>query len=103
MDTVLLNTIPGISLWNMANKQLKQEKEKEKEKFSDASDTTIVVISNLISLALGVGAAYLSWQCNTAADVPTAQKVLFAFFAFLFGFLYLILYAIFLSGRCGSK
>jgi hypothetical protein len=101
MDTVLLNTIPGISLWKMANKQTK--KEKEKEKFSDASDTTIAVIANLISLALGVGAAYLSWQCNTAADVPTAQKVLFAFFAFLFGFLYLILYAIFLSGRCGSK
>ena len=78
------------------------------EKFkSDAEDTTetkdtaattgkiiwtIVYVSILIGL--GAYAAYISWEANTLAGWGTVGKVIFSFFAFLFGLSYLITYFI---------
>jgi hypothetical protein len=78
--------------------------EKRTEKFEDAGKksgmSAFQIVSYAISLAACVYAVYLSWTCNTAAGVNVALKVVYAFFAFIFGFLYLIFYLIFRSGTC---
>ena len=78
--------------------------QKRTEKFEDtnkkSSMSALQVVIYAISLAACVYAVYLSWTCNTAAGVNVALKVLYAFFAFIFGFLYLIFYMIFRSGAC---
>ncbi len=51
------------------------------------------VAGQAFSLAIGIFAAYLSWTCNTIEGVDTPLKILYAFFAFSFGILYLIYYA----------
>jgi hypothetical protein len=48
----------------------------------------------IFSLVVGIFAGYLSWTCNTVEGVAVPLKVFYAFFAFLFGPLYLIIYAI---------
>lgn len=58
--------------------------------------------SVVFGVAIGALAVYLSWTCNTAAGVDTAGKVIYAIFAYLFGFLYLIFYALFRAGRCAA-
>ncbi len=47
-------------------------------------------------------AAYVSWTCNTSRGISVPMKIIFAFFAFLFGSLYLTFYAIFVTGYCGA-
>lgn len=47
-------------------------------------------------------AAYVSWSCNTRRGISVPMKIIFSFGAFLFGSLYLIFYAIFVSGYCGA-
>ena len=51
------------------------------------------VAGQAFSFAIGIFAAYLSWTCNTIDGVDTPLKVVYAFFAFSFGILYLIYYA----------
>jgi hypothetical protein len=57
----------------------------------------------LVSTALGCLAAYLSWTCNSADGIGAGWRFIRAFFAFIFGLFYLIVYAIFFAGRCGGK
>ncbi len=47
----------------------------------------------IFSLLVGIFAGYLSWNCNTVEGVSVPLKVFYAFFAFSFGPLYLIFYA----------
>jgi CHASE2 domain-containing sensor protein len=62
--------------------------------------TAFRIIYSIISFAVSVYAVYLSWSCNSAANVNVLLKVIYAFFAFIFGFLYLIFYFIFRAGTC---
>lgn len=97
----------------------KVKKTEKKENFEDdttAADTQVTTdtVKNititpepkknlylqLFSLLIGVFAAYLSWSCNTAKGIDTVPKVIYSLFAFFFGFLYLIYYALFRAGRC---
>jgi hypothetical protein len=55
----------------------------------------------IIATVLGIIAACLSWNCNTLAGYRHLEKVLYAFFAFLFGGVYIILYLIFRANSCG--
>lgn len=76
------------------------DKKAKKEGFmSPAASTTLL----LVELAVASFAAYLSWSCNTAAGIDVALKVLYAFFAFVFGFVYLIFYVIFRVGTCHAR
>jgi hypothetical protein len=77
---------------------------KNTETFSDSKDDGITagaILSSVISIAIGFYAVYLSWTCNTASGYSTPLKVIFAFFAFIFGLLYLIFYVLVNAGRCG--
>ncbi len=85
------------------------------EKFEDVKPTgsfvrvtrvnkTAEYVSFAIGIALGLFAAYLSWTCYenvTYSSVPA--RILFAIFAFLFGVLYLIIYALFKTSNCSSR
>lgn len=78
----------------------KTEKKAKKEGFMSPAGSTALL---LVELAVACFAAYLSWSCNTAAGIGAALKVLYAFFAFVFGFLYLIFYVIFRVGTCHAR
>lgn len=58
------------------------------------------VVSFVVGIVIGVVAVYLSWTCNTALQYGTALKVIFAILAYLFGFLYIILYMIMRYDTC---
>jgi hypothetical protein len=60
------------------------------------------IFGQLISLAIFVFAAYLSWSCNTNClpSMSGIEKGFRAFFAGFFGTLYLIIYLISWSTGC---
>ena len=107
--TYLANTdISQITQNKQENKQEKELKEQFNtylEAFGNTKDTNSVdpftIISIIISLVIGCIAATLSWNCNTAKEVSVGLKIIFAFFAFIFGLIYIVLYLIFLSD-CGK-
>jgi hypothetical protein len=57
-----------------------------------------------VTILIGLFAAYLSWTCYenvTYYSIPA--RILFAIFAYMFGLLYLIIYALFNSSSCSSR
>ena len=76
-----------------------------KETFDDnttTANTSYSIATLIISLLISFYAVYLSWSCNTTLGINTGLKVLYAFFAFIFGLLYLIFYLIFRAGQCNQ-
>lgn len=95
------------------NRVAEKTETKTKEKFQGSATTApapapvpkkqwtaFSIIYSIISTAVSIYAVYLSWSCNTAADVNVLLKIIYAFFAFIFGFIYLIFYFIFRAGTC---
>jgi hypothetical protein len=60
--------------------------------------------SGLLSFAIFVAAIYLSWTCNTNCEpsMSAAVKGFRAFFAGMFGWMYLITYFLFWSTGCNK-
>lgn len=60
--------------------------------------------SGLLSLAIFIAAIYLSWTCNTNCEpsMDSVVKGVRAFFAGMFGWLYLIVYFLFWSTGCNK-
>lgn len=58
------------------------------------------ILSFVLGLVIGLLAAYLSWQCNSKLSYNTFLKVIFSIFAYLFGFVYLVLYVIMRWDTC---
>jgi hypothetical protein len=90
-----------VGLRTFAQQRENFDKKDESNK-KDNSITVGSIISAIISVAIGCYAVYLSWTCNTAAGVSTGMKVFFAFFAFIFGLIYLLFYLIVNYGKCGG-
>ena len=65
-------------------------------------DKKATLMSNIIGIAMGILAVYLSWTCNTKKGDSTLLKVIYAIFAFLFAPLYLIIYLFIVRGTCGK-
>lgn len=57
-------------------------------------------IGQIVGLVLGLYAAFLSWSCNAALDHSIGMRVMYAIFAFAFGGLYLVMYAIMRYDTC---
>jgi hypothetical protein len=55
---------------------------------------------SIIVLAICIFNVYLSWTCNTSQNIGTAQKVIYAFFAFTFGLFYTLYYFFVRAGTC---
>lgn len=81
--------------------------EKKEETFETttpvAVSTTSYLVSSVFSILFGILAVYLSWSCNTEAGINTGLKVVYAFFAFIFGGLYILFYLLFRAGRCAPQ
>jgi hypothetical protein len=60
--------------------------------------STQIFLANSVSLLIGVFCILLSWGCS--ADEPTPLRIFYAFFAFLFGPVYLIYYFFVRAGQC---
>jgi hypothetical protein len=77
---------------------------KQKSNFADSADepklTASTIISMIIGISIGIFAAYLSWRCNSKLNYTTWLKVLYAFLAYVFGLLYIILHFIFRYDVC---
>jgi hypothetical protein len=91
----------ALGLFHFARNSVRQQRE---ESFVDGGDGggAFSLLSGLVSIALGCCAAYLSWSCNMASGISSGWCVIRAVFAFIFGLVYLVLYAIFFAGRCGK-
>ena len=50
---------------------------------------------DLVIILVSFYAVYLSWSCNTMKKVDLLLKLIYAFFAFLFGMPYVLFYAVF--------
>lgn len=64
---------------------------KKKEGFSSSGGIEWI-FSFIVSVIISVFCIYLSWNCNSSRGTDTGLKIFYAFFAFLFGFFYLIFY-----------
>ena len=74
---------------------------KESLKKNKRRESTITELIRLIfSSVIGVYAAMLSWDCNTKMGYTVPVKLVCAFFAFMFGLLFLVFYLIFRSYVC---
>jgi uncharacterized membrane protein YdcZ (DUF606 family) len=87
----------------MKEKQRVQKMKQSKLLKDSGTDSSVSPIASLLSFIVGAVAVYLSWNCNTIQGHTVLAKVFYAFFAFLFGTLYLIFYVIYhgvLDGPC---
>jgi len=73
-----------------------------KENFSTTKSSSSVSIGNIIALLIGIYSAYLSWSCNSAEGTNIIFRIIWAFFAFIFGIFYLIFYYLVRSGACNT-
>jgi hypothetical protein len=76
---------------------------------SSNDSPTVVVVKNsdvntgfsfFLSILIGFFAVYLSWRCNTASDMHTMEKVIWAFLSFIFSIPFLIYYMLIRSHEC---
>lgn len=80
----------------------KYNNSRERESFSNNTDDGFaIIIGNIIGIFISFYAAYLSFQCNDP-NSSIATNLLWAFFAFGFGIVYLIYYFFvnYLTGTC---
>jgi hypothetical protein len=59
-------------------------------------------VTFLLMLLINSYAAYLSWECNSNKGYPLALKIVFSFFAFIFGTMYLLYYILFRFDDCNK-
>lgn len=70
----------------------------EKQQRLSVYEKIFKVLHFLVHLAIMFIAGKLSWDCN--GNYPTYLRVIYTFFAAMFGFTYIILYGIFRSDLC---
>jgi len=81
------------------------EEEDEDEDYEDYNNNkanNISTITFLLMLLINSYAAYLSWECNSGKEYPLVLKIVFSFFAFTFGSLYLLYYILFRFDECNK-
>lgn len=87
-------------LYLLTKYSIKSENENNEDKKLSLTD----YIKYMLQISIFVFAIYLSWTCNSKCE-PTMNAIIKgirAFFAGLFGFLYLIVYALFWSTDCNK-
>jgi hypothetical protein len=60
----------------------------------------MMTMGTILSLIIGLYAAYLSYDCNSKKNIPEISKIIFAVFAYLFGLFYLVYYYLFQYDIC---
>ena len=78
------------------------EDDEEEEYQNNNKATKISNITFILMLIINSYSAYLSWECNSKKGYPLVLKVVFSFFAFVFGSLYLLYYILFKFDDCNK-
>jgi heme/copper-type cytochrome/quinol oxidase subunit 4 len=97
----IIDVIPIIGLQERVYSRIKGQAHAQKEGFGSSSAGSI--IGSILGLIISCIAAYLSWDCNSKQNVNFVLKIIFAFFAAIFGLFYIFLYMLFLSRACGAS
>jgi uncharacterized protein YacL len=84
-------------------KQIRSYKKKlEKLNAETVSNDNMMSYGTILSMIIGLYAAYLSYQCNTKKDIPEMSKIIFAVLAYIFGLFYMIYYYLFQYDVCSK-
>ena len=75
----------------------------DSELSKDGSTLSSNLIVNIVSFIISCFAVYLSWSCNTAIGLPIVLKIIYGFFAFVFGTIYMIYYLLFRGDFCYTQ
>jgi hypothetical protein len=67
----------------------------KREKFVSMDDRNIIKIGKILSIFIGLYAAYLSYECSKKHGLSTVQKLLYAGLSYIFGIFYLLYYFLF--------
>jgi hypothetical protein len=99
---------------NITVNNIKVSRSKKAEEYDDDEDdyedeyennnkaNNISSVTFLLMLIINSYSAYLSWECNSNKNYPLVLKVVFSFFAFMFGSLYLLYYILFRFDDCNN-
>ena len=99
---------------NVTVNNIKVSRAKKSEEYDDDEDeyeneyennnkaNNISSVTFLLMLIINSYSAYLSWECNSNKNYPLVLKVVFSFFAFMFGSLYLLYYILFRFDDCNN-
>jgi hypothetical protein len=86
---------------NMSN-DIDMNEDDESEYIINNKANKISSVTFLLMLLINSYAAYLSWECNSNKGYPLALKIVFSFFAFIFGTMYLLYYILFRFDDCNK-
>jgi hypothetical protein len=97
----------NITVNNIKVSRSKQESEDEEDDYENEYENNnkannISSVTFLLMLIINSYSAYLSWECNSNKNYPLVLKVVFSFFAFMFGSLYLLYYILFRFDDCNN-
>ena len=99
------NVDNSVNITNINISKDDDEDEDEDEYNMEANEKAASNISSttfLLMLLINSYAAYLSWDCNTLKKYPLPLKIVFSFFAFMFGSVYVLYYMLFKFDDCNK-
>ena len=100
-------TVNNIKVSRAKKQQLYEEEDEYDYDYEDEYENNnkannISSVTFLLMLIINSYSAYLSWECNSNKNYPLVLKVVFSFFAFMFGSLYLLYYILFRFDDCNN-
>jgi len=101
-SNIVVNNIKVTNLKNNHSDDLEDYNDEEEEYVVNNKANKVSSVTFLLMLLINSYAAYLSWECNTNKGYPLALKVIFSFFAFIFGTMYLLYYILFRFDDCNN-
>lgn len=81
---------------------IEENEDDEEEYVINNKANKVSSVTFLLMLLINSYAAYLSWECNSNKGYPLALKIVFSFFAFIFGTMYLLYYILFRFDDCNK-
>ena len=88
---------------NVSESVIIEENEDDEEEYViNNKANKVSSVTFLLMLLINSYAAYLSWECNSNKGYPLALKIVFSFFAFIFGTMYLLYYILFRFDECNK-
>jgi hypothetical protein len=110
-SNIVVNNIKVTNVKAKSSDQIIMPNENNYEDEDDEDDEEYIVnnkakkvssVTFILMLLINSYAAYLSWECNSAKGYPLALKIVFSFFAFIFGTMYLLYYILFKFDDCNQ-
>jgi len=96
--SVIKSTFPVYGIINTMDNTYKSTEDNYDTEDKKKENYTSIIIYNII----GIISAILSWKCNTKNNVNIPMKILFSFFAYMFGVFYIFYYLLFRYDKCRS-